>query len=57
MINDVGSSVLTYKKQPRYTNIDYREKLALCAQDLTNLRLLSFNLDEEEESNYHVVVQ
>ena len=55
MSDDGGSTILTVRKQPRYTNVDYREMLALCAQDLANLRVLATNVNEEEEFNGHII--
>ena len=48
-------TIVTIKKQPRYTKINYREKLALCAQNLSNPRSLSSNIDDEEEFNNHIL--
>ena len=53
--DDGGSTIITVKKQPRYTNPDYREKMALCAQDLQSLRLLSNNIDDEDDFCDHMI--
>ena len=42
---------MNVRKQPRYTNVDYREMLYMCAQDLAELRVLSKNVTLEEEFN------
>ena len=51
MSDSGGSTIITVRKQPRYTNVDYREMLSLCAQDLAELRVLSKNVTLEEEFN------
>ena len=53
--DDGGSTIITVKKQPRYTHPDYREKIALCAQDLQSLRVLCGNIDDEEEFSDHMI--
>ena len=55
MANNDGSTIITVRKQPRYTNVDFREMLALCAQDLADLRVLATNITEEEEFNGHLL--
>ena len=55
MSDDDGSTIITVMKQPRYTNVDFREKLSLCAQDLADLRVLATNITEEEDFNGHIV--
>ena len=43
------SDIITFKKPPRYTNVDYREKLSLYANDILKLRILSSNYKDEED--------
>ena len=40
MSDSGGSTITTVRKQLRYTNVDYREMLSLCAQELAELRVL-----------------
>ena len=39
--DDDDPDIITFKKTPRYTNIDYREKLSLNASDILKLRVLA----------------
>ena len=51
MSDDGGSTIITDRKQLRYTNIDFREMLALYAQDLADLRVLATNVTKREKSS------
>ena len=55
IVDNGGSTIITVKKLPRFTHPDYREKMALCAQDLQSLRLLSNNIDDEDEFSDHTI--
>ena len=37
------SDIISFRKPPRYTNIDYRKKLSLHANDILKLRFLASN--------------
>ena len=54
MSDDDGSTIITIKKPTRYTPVDYRGKLALCAQDLADLRILSCNIYDNEEFHDYI---
>ena len=49
------SGIISFRKPPRYTNIDYREKLSLHANDILKLRVLASNYKDEEDFN-HVII-
>ena len=49
------SDIISFRKLPRYTNIDYREKLSLHANDVLKLRVLASNYRYEEEFN-HIII-
>ena len=49
------SDIISFRKPLRYTNIDYREKLSLHANDILKLRVLASNYKDEEEFN-HVII-
>ena len=55
MSDDDGSTIITVKKQPRYTPVDYREELSLSAQDLADLRILCSSIEDNEEFNKYVI--
>ena len=55
MSDDDGSTIITVKKQPRYTPVDYREELSLCAQDLADLRILSSSIQDDDEFNNYII--
>ena len=49
--------IIAFKKQKRYTNIDYREKLALNADQLLELRkTCSLINDSNEFSNFIIIL-
>ena len=37
------SDIISFRKPPRFTNIDYREKISLHANDIIKLRVLASN--------------
>ena len=37
------SDLISFRKPPRYTNIDYREKVSLHANDILKLQVLASN--------------
>ena len=48
--------IIGFKAQPRYTNIDFREKLALNAEQVRELRELCALIEDEEDFELHIVV-
>ena len=52
---EYDSDIINFRKPPRYTNIDYREKLSHHANDIIKLRVLASNYKDEEEFN-HVII-
>ena len=47
--------IIGFKRQLRYTNVDYRSKLALAADEVTTLREISCNIDSMTELQWTVI--
>ena len=56
MADNNDSSIITFRKQPCFTNIDYREKLSLCAKEMTELKELCTNVNDKDEIAACIVV-
>ena len=54
VIDDNSSNVVTFLKPPRYTNIDYQEKVLLCVNNIAKLRLLSADIEQEDNFKNHL---
>ena len=52
---EIQNTIIGFKKQTRYTNIDYRAKLALKSNEISKLRLLSSNIQDADEFNVNIV--
>ena len=55
MSDNDDATIITVKKQPRYTPVDYREELSLCAQDLADLRILSSSIHDDDKVNNYII--